>query len=100
MLDLDALAEQCAVRLNQTKENWTTVIWSTEFQKFSANMSDGEVENLIIWCPTSQHLKSAVQFLGSRATAAGQTPFSVLIDEARGQSVSPEEWIKKFLPLA
>lgn len=100
MLDLDSLAEQKARRLNQLEDAWRKAMWSAEFQRFSANMTDGEVEQLVSWCPSVEHLNSLVGFLENKAQQLGLTPFSCLLDVARLAQLSPEDWIKSCLPLS
>lgn len=100
MLDLDSLATQTARRLNQTPELWLNAVWNPAFQRFSANMSDGEVVQLVSWCPTVGHLQSLVGYLEGKAKEKGLTPFPCLVDEAKQAQLSPEEWIKSQLPLS
>lgn len=100
MLDLDSLATQRAHKLNQAQDAWKKAIWSASFQKFSASMSDGEVEQLVSWCPSVQHLVCVADFLLGRSQSDGLTPFPLLVDIAREAKVSPEEWIKSHLPLS
>lgn len=100
MLDLDHLAEEKARRLNQTKEVWSQAVWSPGFQKVLTNMSDGEVEQLISWCPSVLHLTALVGFFSKTCEAPGLTPFSALLEAAKKAKISPEEWIKTKLPLS
>lgn len=99
MLDLDHLAQQRARRLNQTEEAWKSAVWSEAFQRFSTNMSDGEVEQLISWCPSVAHLKALVPYLEKRAREMGLTPFPCLLDLARQAKITPEAWITGKLPV-
>lgn len=100
MLDLDHLAEQKAQRLNEAKEIWRAAVWSADFQRFSGDMSDGEVEQLLAWCPSVRHLRSLVIYIEGKAKELGQTPFPCLLDQAKIARVSPEDWIKTKLPLS
>ncbi len=100
MLDLDFLASERARQLNQAQDQWTKAIWSAGFQKFSASMSDGEVEQLISWCPSVQHLEAVTNYLLGLSRSEGLTPFPLLLDVAKQAQVSPEEWIKSHLPLS
>ncbi len=100
MLDLDSLAEQKAQRLNQAGEQWRQAVWSVDFQRFSSNMSDGEVEQLVSWCPSVSHLHSLVAYLEGIAKEKGLTPFPCLVDVAKQAKLSPEDWIKVRLPLS
>lgn len=100
MLDLDSLAADRAKQLNQAQDAWKKAIWSTAFQKFSASMSDGEVEQLISWCPSVDHLTSLTDHLLHVSREEGLTPFPLLIDIAKRAKVSPEEWIRSHLPLS
>ena len=90
MLDLDSLIEQRATVLNQTLENWHSAVWSAEFQKISASMSDGEVEQLIALCPSGEHLNAVIAFL---STCDGQ-PFDALKSAAANQGQSLADWIQ------
>jgi hypothetical protein len=96
MLDLDSLAEKRARSLNQTEDQWRTVIWSPSFQKISAQMSDGEVEALIDLCPSVTHLQNVVKFLEESFSKSGVAPFTVLTDEAKKAGVSPKDWMARF----
>jgi hypothetical protein len=100
MLDLDSLATQKARRLNQGPELWLNAVWSPAFQRFSSNLSDGEVEQVVAWCPSVAHLQALVGFLESKAKEAGLTPFPCLVNLAKEDKVSPEDWIKSHLPLS
>ena len=100
MLDLDHLASLRAQKLNQAQDQWKKAIWGPNFQKFSASMSDGEVEQLISWCPSVKHLEALTEHLLSASKAEGLTPFPLLIDIAKQAGVSPEEWIKTHLPMS
>ncbi len=99
MLDLDSLAAARAQKLNQAQDPWKKAIWSASFQKFSSSMSDGEVEQLVSWCPSVRHLEVLTEHLLSVSKAEGLTPFPLLLDIAKQAKVSPEEWIKSHLPL-
>lgn len=100
MLDLDFLAEQKAMRLNETGDAWRAAVWSVEFQRFSANMTDGEVEQLLAWCPSVKHLKALVTFIEGKTKENGQTPFPCLVEIAQAAKLTPEDWIKSKLPLS
>lgn len=100
MLDLDSIATQKARRLNQTVELWLNAVWSEAFQRFSTNMSDGEVEQILSWCPSVAHLQSLVGFLETKGKESGLTPFPCLVNMAQKAQLSPEEWIKQQLPLS
>lgn len=94
MLDLDSLADNRAKSLNQGGADWRAVVWSAEFQKISASMSDGDVENIIAWCPSPQHLKTLVKHLDSKCATSGLAPIAVISAEAERAGVSPSEWIQ------
>lgn len=100
MLDLDSLAAERAKQLNQEQDSWKKAIWSASFQKFSASMSDGEVEQLVSWCPSVAHLAALTDYLLDRSRSEGLTPFPLLLDVAQQAKVSPQEWIKSHLPLS
>jgi len=100
MLDLDQLAEQKARRLNEAGASWREAVWSAEFQRFSSNMSDGEVEQLLAWCPSVRHLTALVAFIESKAKEMKLTPFPCLVELAKQAKASPEDWIKTKLPLS
>ncbi len=100
MLDLDTLASERATKLKQATDAWKKAIWSASFQKFSASMSDGEVEQLVSWCPSVEHLQSVTDYLLELSRTEGLTPFPLLLDVAKQAKVSPEEWIKSHLPLS
>jgi hypothetical protein len=97
MLDLDSLAEKRAKILNQQQESWRKAIWSGTFQKLTQNMSDGEVESLISFCPSVAHLEYIVGFLDSRVQASGQAPYTILTQEAGKAGISPEEWVRRAM---
>lgn len=99
MLDLDSLAMQRAQKLKQPHDSWKKAIWGPNFQKFCSSMSDGEVEQLISWCPSVDHLNALTEHLLNASKAEGLTPFPLLIDMAKQAQVSPEEWIKSHLPM-
>ena len=94
MLDLDSLAEQRARHLKQQAEDWRDAIWSPEFQTFSANLSDGEVEQLIASCTSVNHLRKVVAVLNERSASAQVPPFTWLAEEAARSGMTPEQWIQ------
>lgn len=96
MLDMDSLAEKRAQSLNQPAESWRSAIWDDRFQKLTQNMSDGEVEALVSYCPSVQHFEAVVRFLEARCEQNKSAPFLVLSDEARAAGLSAEEWVKRF----
>lgn len=100
MLDLDSLATQRARRLNQTVELWLNAVWTPAFQRFSASLSDGEIEQLLSWCPSVAHLEALVGHLEGKAKEEGLTPFPCLLALAEQSKLSPEDWIKSRLPLS
>lgn len=100
MLDLDFIAAERAKQLNQEQDSWKKAVWSANFQKFSASMSDGEVEQLVSWCPSVVHLQAVTDYLLDLSRSEGLTPFPLLLDVAERAKVSPEEWIKSHLPLS
>ena len=81
MLDLDSLAEKRATTLNEKREFWSQVVWTPDFQKISANMSDGEVESLLSNCKSYRQLEAVVRFLVAKA--AHSSPYSTLTQEAK-----------------
>lgn len=97
MLDLDSLADRRAKSLNQGPEAWKAAVWSTEFQKLSQSMSDGEVETLISWCPTVKHLNQVIKFLDGKCGESGIAPFTVLTKVAEGDGLKPSDWIQRKL---
>jgi hypothetical protein len=94
MLDLDTLAEKRAQTLNEKLESWSQVVWASDFQKLSANMSDGEVETLLGSCKSYRQLEAVVRFL--TAKAAHTSPYSVLIQEAKSTGQTLTDWIAKL----
>lgn len=99
MLDLDNLADEKALALKQTREDWRKAVWSPEFQKFSSNLSDGEIEIVIAWCPSVDHLNALVRLLTSEAEKRKLTPFAVLTELAKKAKLTPEKWIQSQLAL-
>lgn len=99
MLDLDHIAGEKARSLKQKEDLWRKVVWSPEFQKFTTSLSDGEIENIVAWCPSVDHLKSLIHFLSSKSEENSETPFSVLLEVAKKTKMSPEKWIVEKLPL-
>lgn len=97
MLDFDRLASERAQSLQQQSEPWKQAVWSTGFQKLTADMSDGEVINLINLCPSTGHLDVLVRFLAERAQTTGQPPFQIITTAATAAGVSKEEWVKRGL---
>lgn len=95
MLDLDTLAERRAKSLDQVAEAWRAAIWSAEFQKLSTFMSDGEVEQLISFCPSVAHLQAVVKHLNSECASSGLSPFQVLIKNSESEGLNPGEWIAR-----
>lgn len=93
MLDLDSLAQRRAQTLNEKEDVWRKAVWSAGFQKISANMSDGEVENFLSVCPSVTHLEWAVKYLSERTNFGNETPFSILTQEAAKSGQSIEQWI-------
>ncbi|MGE4132539.1 MAG: hypothetical protein AB7F86_12925 [Bdellovibrionales bacterium] len=98
MLNLDAIAEKKATQLNQEKELWRQAVWSAEFQKFSADLTDGEVESIVGWCPTARHLRALVSFLEEKVKETGVGPYKNLIKLAEDEKVRPDQWIQDHLP--
>lgn len=94
MLDLDALARQRAEALKQQYENWKKAIWCADFQKISANMSDGEVLSLVELCGSAGEFESVSGYLQRRSNEIGLTPYSVLEQEAENEGISLEAWVK------
>lgn len=99
MLDLDTLAEQRAKSLNQQEDKWRNTLWSPDFQKISANMSDGEVERFLASCPSVDHLQSVIVFLIAHPSQQDVSPYSLLIQEAQSKNLGLSDWIKT-LPLS
>lgn len=95
MLDLDRLAEKRAKTLNQKEDQWKTAVWSSEFQKISASMSDGEVETLVDLCPSVPHLQKIVQYLDQNSEKKGISPFTLLTQEAEHAGLKPADWIQQ-----
>ena len=94
MLDLDSLAQARAKSVNERVDFWRDAVWSAEFQKLSANMSDGEVEALLASCPTARHLRELTRFLVREAGVAGVSPFTLLTREAEKAGARPDAWIR------
>ena len=94
MLDLDALARQRAEALKQHYEVWKKAIWCPEFQKISANMSDGEVLSLLELCPSARDFEIVSHYLERRSVEIGLTPYSVLEQEAENEGITLEAWVK------
>ncbi len=97
MLDLDSLAEKRALALNQGKNDWFDAVWSMGFQKLSQSMSDGEVESLISWCSSVNHVYAVVKHLDGRCGEGGPSPFAVLMADAEADGMQPGEWIQQKL---
>lgn len=94
MLDLDSLAQARAQSLNEKEEEWRQAIWSSDFQRISVNMSDGEVETLVALCPSVKHFKNVVRFLEQKAKDQEVSPFTVLTQEASLAGMSLGDWVK------
>jgi len=94
MLDLDSLAEKRATILNEKQESWSQAVWTPDFQKVSANMSDGEVETLLGSCKSYRQLEAVVRFLVAKA--AHSSPYSTLIQEAKKSGLTLADWIAKL----
>ena len=94
MLDLDSLAEKRATMLNEKQESWSQAVWTPDFQKISANMSDGEVETLLGSCKSYRQLEAVVRFLVAKA--AHSSPYSTLIQEAKTSGLTLADWIAKL----
>jgi hypothetical protein len=94
MLDLDSLAARRAQSLNEKEDNWKKAVWSQDFQKISANMSDGEVESLVELCSSVADFERVVKFLKERSERIGISPYSVLEQEAATAGISVDAWIK------
>ncbi len=95
MLDLDSLAATRAKALNQKEESWRDAVWSSEFQKVSASMSDGEVVALVELCPSVSHLQNVVKYLDQHSANKGMSPFTLLTQEAEHAGLKPAEWIER-----
>ena len=93
MLDLDSLAEKRAKSLNEHVERWQDAVWSADFQKAAQNMSDGEVELLVVSCPSLSHFLTVVTFIAKHPETENLTPFGVVRREADGQGRTIKEWI-------
>jgi hypothetical protein len=91
MLDLDSLAEKRARTLNEGTDKWHQAVWSVEFQKISANMSDGEVETLLSSCKSVRHLNAVIAFLSKRSSPA--SPYTAMTDAATDAGLGLSEWI-------
>jgi hypothetical protein len=91
MLDLDSLAEKRARTLNEGADKWQQAVWSVEFQKISANMSDGEVESLLSSCKSVRQLEAAIAFLSKRSSPV--SPYTAMTDAAQAAGLSLGEWI-------
>jgi hypothetical protein len=96
MLDLNHLANERALALNELPATWRAAVWSQEFQKLSQNMSDGEVENLVALCPSVAHLKALVHYLLEQSVTTGTAPYTLMMNEAKNAGTSPAEWVAKF----
>ena len=92
MVDLDELAERRALALNQDKESWRAVIWDARFQKLTQSMTDGEVEDFISLCPSTQHFDLLVRHLEAETTS----PFSSLLEFARQAGVGPIDFVRSL----
>ncbi len=98
MLDLDHIAAQRAKRLNQTLDAWKEAVWSPEFQKFSASLSDGEVEQVLSWCPSVEHLRALIEYLEKNGDSS-LTPYPRLLSLAKSDRLTPQKWIETKLPI-
>jgi|GEM_PF-5866198 len=94
MLDLDSLALRRAKSVNEKEDVWKKAIWCREFQRISANMTDGEVESLVELCPSAKHFECVAKLLQERSLEQGISPFNVLIQEADRAGVSPSAWVE------
>jgi hypothetical protein len=97
MLDLDTLASLKAKSLNQKEDVWKKAVWSSDFQRISQGMSDGEVESFLSICPSVAHLETAVKRLDKLCSEKKEPPFTVLMSESEKAGVSPEQWIRSSL---
>ena len=97
MIDLDSLAEKQAKSLNEIESGWREAVWSSEFQKISESMSDGEVESLISVCPSLRHFDAVIKFLYSQESAKGSSPYLVLLESARDAGLDLATWIARLL---
>jgi hypothetical protein len=96
MLDLDELAERRAEALCQSGQQWKEMLWSRSFQKLSANMSDGEVENLLICCASTKQLETVMTFLAEHPQMSLCSPFEILVKEAQKSKLGMSDWIRKL----
>jgi hypothetical protein len=93
MIDLDSLAEARAKALNQSEEIWRRALWSAKFQKISAQMTDGEIEGLLLSCPSVAHVDWVLGYLENHAEKTSTSPYGLLVRAAQGAGVGMGEWI-------
>ncbi len=94
MLDLDTLAEKRAKSLNQSEAVWRATLWSPAFQKISASMTDGEIEGLLISCPSVVHVELVMRYLNGHPERETVSPYALLTREAQTAGMGMAEWIK------
>ncbi len=96
MLDLDHLAKLRAEKVSESVEAWKKVVWSSEFQKISANMSDGEVETLLNLCESASQFEKITKYLQRKSEEAQTSPYSLLEQEAAREGKDAAAWIKTY----
>lgn len=96
MLDLDTMAEKRAQALGETSEEWRHALWDVDFQSLSKTLSDGEVECLLLACPSLNQFKKVVTFVGQSSLQSGVSPMNLLNQEAGQQGLSLEAWIRSL----
>lgn len=96
MLDLDTLAEKCAKSSNEEEKRWRTVIWSTDFQKVSQHMSDGEVEIMVLACRSVGNFETLIVFLTGHPEFGALSPFEIMGREAGKAGASLRDWIQSL----
>lgn len=95
MLDLDTLASSHAKTLHQQEEAWKKAVWSAPFQKLTQTMSDGDVEKLLVLCPSVSHLEAVVQFLTERQSASKNSPMLLLDQAAQQAGMGLGDWLSQ-----
>lgn len=92
MLDLDFLAEKRAQDLNQSSEEWRKVVWSSEFQELSKNMSDGEVSAFVSSCSAPAEMSAVLKYLMSLKLDVSAFTFLTRESSKAGQNLA--DWIR------
>lgn len=97
MLDLDFLVKQRADILGQNQKEWHTAVWSKDLQDLTSEMTDGEVESLILSCDSPDLLLATAGWLKDAMQTDSRSPFVILHETATASQKSISEWIRASL---